>query len=118
MTAVYGYAHYAFMAAGSRINHDLPHRLGFHVIARAEELADKDFDSSYNNVVLDAACINSALNKSTTERDIKVMQMGLREHGTSFLLRNCFLEEALSIGPKACEEQNESALAIFDRIPA
>lgn len=116
MTAIYDYAHYAFMACASRNNHNLPHRLGFTDLPQPESLRFCDFDAFYNNAVLDAGYINTALCTSKTERDLVQMQLDLREHGVSFLKRNWLLEEAITDGPKAFEDKYESALGVFDSI--
>lgn len=116
MTAVYDYAHYAFMGCGSRINHNLPHRLGFSDLSDPERLKYIDFDPYFNNVVLDASCINTALGKSVSERDIVQMQLALHKHGLSFLKRNWFLEEAISNGLKVFEDEYNSAWQIFNSV--
>lgn len=76
------------MGCGSRLDHSLPHQLGFKDMAQPEQLKYADFDFFPNDVVLDAGCINTALNRSISKRDVVQTQVSLREHGRSFLTGN------------------------------
>lgn len=104
------------MGCGSRIDHSLPHRLGFKDLSQPEQLRYADFDFFLNNVVLDAGYINTALNRSISRRDVVQTQVSLREHGRSFLTRNWILDEAMINGPQILEDQIEQAWKFFDII--